>query len=61
MNMKRVRRLYRLEGLPLRHKVRRRKHAACIRVFRRSPLVLMSGGAWILSTMRCSMVERPAP
>jgi putative transposase len=26
--MKRVRRLYRLEGLPLRHRLRRRKHAS---------------------------------
>ena len=28
VNMKRVRRLYRLEGLQLRHKLRRRKHAS---------------------------------
>jgi len=28
VNMKRVRRLYRLEGLQLRHRVRRRKHAS---------------------------------
>lgn len=28
INMKRVRRLYRLEGLQLRHRVRRRKHAS---------------------------------
>jgi putative transposase len=28
INMKRVRRLYRLEGLQLRHRLRRRKHAS---------------------------------
>ena len=28
VNMKRVRRLYRLEGLQLRYRVRRRKHAS---------------------------------
>jgi putative transposase len=28
VNMKRVRRLYRLEGLQLRHRLRRRKHAS---------------------------------
>ena len=48
MNRKRVLRLYRLEGLQLRMRVRRRKHIA----LHRGPLQLQrnrrSGGVWIL-------------
>lgn len=51
VNKKRVRRLYRLEGLQLRMRVRRRKHMALHRgavPFRRAA---PSGGAWTLSTI----------
>jgi putative transposase len=51
VNMKRVRRLYRLEGRQLRHRVRRRKYARCTMAFRPQRTARMSGGAWILSMM----------
>lgn len=48
VNRKRVRRLYRLEGLQLRMRVRRRKHIALHRVQLRSRPVRPSAGAWTL-------------
>jgi transposase InsO family protein len=50
VNMKRVRRLYRLEGLQLRLRVRRRKHAS---VARRS--------GWECATIRMEIGERSEP
>ena len=59
MNKKRVRRLYRLDGLQLRMRVRRRKHIALHRgpgagARRARP----SAGAWTSSTMRWLMADR---
>jgi putative transposase len=58
VNRKRVRRLYRLQGLQLRMRVRRRKHMCLHRGRRRSQHVIMSVGAWISYTMRCLMDAR---
>ena len=48
VNRKRIRRLYRRDGLQLRMRVRRRKHMALHRGRARSRLVLRSAGVWIL-------------
>jgi putative transposase len=58
VNMKRVRRLYRLEGLQLRHKLRRRKHASQHRGI--PPAASRAHERWSmdLSTMHCTMAER---
>jgi putative transposase len=59
VNRKRVRRLYRLQGLQVRMRVRRRKHM-CLQ---RGPVPLgtrtcMNAGAWTSCTMRCSTADR---
>ena len=51
---KRVYRLYRLEGLQLRMKVRRRKRIACCAARSCRPPARTSTGAWTSSTTRCS-------
>lgn len=58
VNRKRVRRLYRLQGLQLRMRVRRRKHMACIAGRYSWPSARTSGGVWTSCTMRCSTVAR---
>jgi transposase InsO family protein len=50
VNRKRVRRLYRLDGLQVRMRVRRRKHMALHRGPAPMPTGRVSGGAWILFT-----------
>jgi transposase InsO family protein len=52
VNMKRVRRLYRLDGLQLRHRVRLASTRAFIVVSRPLRAVRMSTGAWTSFTMR---------
>ena len=55
VNRKRIHRLYRLDGLQVRMRVRRRKRMSLHRgpVPRRSPAI--STGAWILFMISCSM------
>jgi putative transposase len=58
VNMKRVRRRYRLEGLQLRHKLRRRKHASQHRGI--PPAASRAHERWSmdLSMMHCMTAER---
>ncbi|GJL61323.1 MAG: hypothetical protein NPIRA03_41800 [Nitrospirales bacterium] len=58
VNRKRVRRLYRLEGLPLRMRVRRRKHGALQRGPAPTPLGPVERWSWILSMIPWRMAAR---
>ena len=60
VNRKRVRHLYRLDGLQLRMRVRRRKHVALIVGLLRSPRRRGNAGAWTSSTTRWPMGARSA-
>ena len=51
VNWKRVHRLYRLEGLPVRMRLRRRKHMEMIRGPAPIPTAAGRAGAWISSMM----------
>jgi putative transposase len=55
VNKKRVYRWYRLEGLQIRMRVRRRKHMCVHRVRFLRPSARTSAGVWILSTISYSM------
>jgi putative transposase len=58
VNRKRVRRLYRLDGLQLRMRVRRRKHIALHRGPAPAPRVRGNVGAWISCMMPWPTVAR---
>ena len=58
VNRKRVRRLYRLDGLQLRMRVRRRKHMALHRGPAPVPTGPRSGGVWISCMMPWPTVAR---
>jgi putative transposase len=58
VNRKRVRRLYRLDGLQVRMRVRRASTWRCIAGPHRSPPGRASGRAWILFMTRWPMVGR---
>ena len=60
INKKRVWRLYRLDGLQLRMKTKRRKRISLQRGHVPPVLAQISIGAWTSSTTRCSMAANSA-